>query len=120
PHISLDGLAVVRAILLGDRSGLPRSIRDAFLEAGIIHLLVVSGLHIGMLAAAVMFLVRLLGGGLRLGAGLAAFAAISMCIVSGMGVPAVRATCMTLAVALGVMLRRPHDPLNLLAASMIP
>ncbi len=120
PKMSGDGLAVVRAILLGDRSGLPRSIRDAFLEAGIIHLLVVSGLHIGMLAAAVMLLVRLGGGGMRLGALLAAVAAVAMCIVSGMGVPAVRATCMTLAVALGVMLRRPHDPLNLLAASMIP
>ena len=39
---------ILRAILLGDRSGLTDSIKDSFAKLGISHLLAISGLHLGL------------------------------------------------------------------------
>ncbi len=38
-----------RALLIGDRSRLPAAVMSEFRQAGILHLLAISGLHIGML-----------------------------------------------------------------------
>ena len=43
-----DSTAIYRALLLGDRSELRPSLRDAFADAGAAHLLAISGLHLGV------------------------------------------------------------------------
>lgn len=47
--ISEPALVIVQALLLGDRSGMDREIQDSFIKSGAIHLLAVSGLHVGIL-----------------------------------------------------------------------
>ncbi|MFK7765763.1 MAG: ComEC/Rec2 family competence protein [Mariniblastus sp.] len=47
------------AILLGNREQLARTRKDAFMETGTIHLLAISGLHVGILAGAFFLLFRL-------------------------------------------------------------
>lgn len=47
--ISEPALAIIQALLLGDRSGMDREIQDSFIKSGAIHLLAVSGLHVGIL-----------------------------------------------------------------------
>lgn len=42
-------LGVVKALVLGDRSDLTSDIRQNFVQAGAIHILAVSGLHVGIL-----------------------------------------------------------------------
>ncbi|MAT72845.1 MAG: hypothetical protein CMJ58_25470 [Planctomycetaceae bacterium] len=49
------------AVLLGARERLPDDTTDAFLRTGTIHLMVVSGLHVGMLAGLAWGALRLLG-----------------------------------------------------------
>ncbi len=44
------GGALVRALALGDRSGLAEPTRDAFRKLGLAHLISVSGLHVGFVA----------------------------------------------------------------------
>jgi competence protein ComEC len=51
---SLQG--VVQALIIGDRSQLDNSIRDAYVRAGAIHILAVSGMHVGILYLAVAWL----------------------------------------------------------------
>ena len=46
-----QSVALVRALALGDRSGLSRELRNAFRRLGLSHLLAISGLHIGFIAA---------------------------------------------------------------------
>jgi len=41
---------LLKALLLGDRSSFPRSLRDRVSRAGLSHLLAISGLHLGLLA----------------------------------------------------------------------
>lgn len=47
---------VVRALVIGDRRDMDDDIRDAFSEAGVAHLLSISGLHITMIAMAISYL----------------------------------------------------------------
>lgn len=54
---------LVRALVLGDRSGLSRETRAVFRESGASHLLALSGLHLGILYALLSFLTRAVGKG---------------------------------------------------------
>ena len=60
---------VAAALMTGDRSGIPKSILEAFRKSGLAHLLAISGLHIGLIAG-------LLFGGIR--AGLALIPALAL------------------------------------------
>jgi competence protein ComEC len=50
--------AVARAMLLGDRSFLDREQADRFRETGVFHVLVLAGLHVGMLAVFLLWIAR--------------------------------------------------------------
>ena len=54
-----DEAGLASAILLGNREQLSPSRRAAFLETGTAHLLAISGLHVGILAASIFFLCRI-------------------------------------------------------------
>ena len=56
-----DVSPIAKAMLLGDRSDMDTRTRDAFNTAGISHITVVSGLHVGIIAAAVLFILGLFG-----------------------------------------------------------
>jgi competence protein ComEC len=62
PPWSLEGRdgAVLKAILLGDRSSLDSATLDNFRATGLFHLLVIAGLHVGLIATLVLGLLRLL------------------------------------------------------------
>jgi len=46
--ISKENLAVLKALILGDKSGLDLELRNDFSQAGVMHVLAVSGLHLGI------------------------------------------------------------------------
>ncbi len=56
----VGGISLLRALLIGDRSGLDEATTAAFRDAGLAHLLAISGQHIGMLALLSYGLLRLL------------------------------------------------------------
>lgn len=47
---------VLKALIVGDKYAVPKDVREAFNRAGVGHLLAISGLHMGILAAASFFL----------------------------------------------------------------
>ena len=53
-----DGRALLGALALGEGGALPRTLRAAFDATGTSHLLAVSGLHLGIVAALVFLLLR--------------------------------------------------------------
>ncbi len=90
-----DDLAM--ALLLGARERLDDSVFDSFLKTGTVHLLVVSGLHVGFLAGLVWLLVR--GGLLPQRFGIlatavlvVAYAAIAYASSGDLGAPGRRST----------------------------
>ena len=59
-YLSRREAGVMSAVLLGDRSNLPPDIRALFVRTGTAHVLAISGLHIGILTALLLLLLRLL------------------------------------------------------------
>lgn len=49
---------LLKALTLGDRSGISPELREAFSRAGVSHVLAISGLHVGMVATAAFFMFR--------------------------------------------------------------
>ena len=49
-----------RAILLGERSNLPKATKQVFIESGTIHVFAISGLHVMIVARVLMFFVALI------------------------------------------------------------
>ena len=60
-----DQVPLAKSLILGDRSGLPRDVANSFAESGTMHLLAISGLHVGILAGLVHLVCRLLRTGPR-------------------------------------------------------
>ncbi len=50
---------MVRALLLGDRSYIPYELKEAFRETGNLHLLAISGLHVGIVFLIITFVLSL-------------------------------------------------------------
>jgi len=57
----LESGAFLRAIMLGDRSELPRHIQDSFKKSGTMHILAISGLHIAIIVLVILYLFRIIG-----------------------------------------------------------
>ncbi|MDQ3568455.1 MAG: ComEC family competence protein [Actinomycetota bacterium] len=55
-----DEAAIVRRMVLGDRSLIPEELDTAFQRSGITHVLAISGQHVAVLAAMIYFLLRAL------------------------------------------------------------
>ncbi len=118
--------AVLAAIAVGTRHMLSRADWDRYAKTGTSHLMAISGLHIGLAAAATFTVFVLLCGGLRLRgnhvdqatiAGLI-MAAIYAC-VSGFAVPAQRATLMLALAACAMLYRRQIAPGRIVALAAI-
>lgn len=50
--------ALAHALILGDRSGLNTELREQFSKTGITHLICISGMHVSVLAGAILWLLR--------------------------------------------------------------
>ncbi len=49
-QLSAKSAAILRALIIGDKSQLDPDVRDAFTRVGVAHVLAISGLHIGLVA----------------------------------------------------------------------
>ncbi len=106
-----DG-AVLKAILLGDRSSLDSATIDHFRASGLYHLLVIAGLHVGLIAALILALCRLL----RLRRSARNLCLLAMLLAYAFVVeqraPTLRATLMVVIFVLAELLGRDHTALN--------
>ena len=103
-----ETVALNRAILLGERGGMPRRVRRLFVESGTIHVFAISGLHVMAVAQLLYWLLRMVFVPRRM-AGVAAVPILWAYVwVVGMPPSAVRAAMMaTFYHAAPVFWRRP-------------
>lgn len=117
---------VAAALVTGDQGAIPVDTAQAMRDAGLAHLLSISGLHIAVVAGAAFWIVRrtlALSPWLAIhwplktiAAAGAAVAAIAYTVLAGAEVPTVRSCLATLIVLVGVMLGREAISLRLVAA----
>jgi len=107
------------ATLIGERALIGRETRSEWQRTGLYHILVVSGLKVGILAFAVFWLARRLGSG-ELPAALVAFlAAGAYGWLAEMGTPVMRAVIMLGVYLLARLLYRDRATLNVLGAAAL-
>ena len=107
--------ALPAALLLADTEGITPELRARYADAGLVHLLAISGLHVGLVAAAlelVLRLLRLSRAGATLGAAIGSLAYVAL-----LGFPpaALRAGAMLAVLALSRLAQRPTSPWAVLA-----
>jgi competence protein ComEC len=111
--------AILRAMLLGDRSGLDRRTSEDFEKTGTFHALVIAGLHTAALGGFLLLALRLarippLPATLVAIAGIACFA-----VISGMRVPVIRAALMFSLYLIARLIFRQRTLLNAAAAAAL-
>jgi competence protein ComEC len=118
-----------QALLIGTRAGVPREIQEQFKATGTMHLLAISGLHMGLLALMVgaimsqilkrseQLLLRTHVPTLTLLASLPVLLGYSF--IAGMNTPVFRALIMTSLLYIAFIMRRQHSLLHLLAAAVL-
>jgi competence protein ComEC len=110
---------LVDALIIGRRSGIDPDLQQRFADAGLVHLLSISGFHVGLITAWIFLIARLL----RLGRSRALMlaAAVSTCYVAFLGwpAPATRAAALAGIAALGRARQRHVHADSLLAATCL-
>ena len=122
-HLQDDALAIGSALIVGERDAVEADLRDAFADAGIVHIMAVSGLHVGIIYLVFSYLLRFLKN-FKYGRMLRTL--ILLCILwwyamlTGLNPPVMRATTMFSFIVLGQGLYRIGNVYNsLIAAAFI-
>lgn len=111
----IDG--IIAGMLVGYQGGLPQATQDLFRETGVLHVLVLSGYNITLLAGFLALLLRPLPYRVRLGITLLAI--IMLVLVSGSGIASLRAGIMgSIALFAGLTLRT-YQPLRALSLAYL-
>jgi len=114
-------LAVVNALLLGQRQTISSDLIEDYSDAGAIHILAVSGLHVGIILLILTFLFKPLH---RFKKGKLIASILIICllwmyaIIAGLSASVVRAVTMFTAIAVGMHLNKPSNTYNTLVISM--
>ncbi len=107
--------ALIKAILIGDRTDIPSEWELIFQDAGIMHILAISGLHIGIITATLFFLFNLLPF-FRRKKGLSCIIMISLLLgyaaLTGFRPPVTRAVFMFITLLIAGYINRPYHLYN--------
>jgi ComEC/Rec2-related protein len=109
---------LVKAILLGDKTGIPFETKKEFSYAGTAHLLAVSGLHVGLIAAVLFFALNFVGNN-WVKFVLFTLLISGFVIISGMQPSAVRAGSMAILYTFMIALQRKARPINIFAVVIL-
>jgi competence protein ComEC len=110
---------LLAAMTVGSREGLLPDLRQQFADAGIAHVLAVSGLHTGIVALAVAVLLGLLPLGRRTRTVLIIATLACYAAVCGFRPPVLRAAIMGILIAAAPLFERRNDPENALFAAVL-
>jgi competence protein ComEC len=110
---------MVDALILGRRSGIDRELQDRFAQSGLVHLLSISGFHVGIITAWIFLVCRAFGVQRGTALGVGAGASIAYVAFLGWPAPATRAAALAVLLALSRIRQRHVEPDSLLSATSL-
>lgn len=115
-YFSEQHASLLKAIILGDKSKLDQETRTTFGNSGAMHLLAVSGLHVGIFLLLLMFLFQRVSNFISRGTALFFIVIILWlyALITGFSPSVFRAVFMFTVLAVGQVLSRRQDPINVL------
>lgn len=120
-HFGTEELGIIQALLLGQRSTISEETYTNYKNAGAVHILAVSGLHIGIILLLLQFLlqpVELLPKGKTLKLIVILIVLWAFALIAGFSASIIRAVTMFSFVAYAQFLNRPNNTFNIVALSM--
>jgi len=119
PPSDTRGEAILEALLLGDRRNIDPETYEAFRRTGLLHLVSLSGMHLGILIAIVWWFGKLAGLMKRGRAMVCVVATVVFLLVVPVRPPTLRATVIVWTLCASILLRRRPNPLNSLSLAAI-
>ena len=110
---------VVEALILGGRGGIEPALRDAFAWSGLVHLLSISGFHVGLIAGWLVLVARLLRLSRPRALAVASLGAVAYVAALGWPPPATRAAALAVLGAACQVRQRNVQPDPLLALTCL-
>ena len=108
PLLTVRERGIAKALVFGDKSDMDPEISEAYRHAGVVHVLCVSGMHLGIVSCVLMLLLKGLGGrrGRWLRFGIVCGFLWGYALVTGLSASVCRAACMFTFVQAGLCLGR--------------
>ncbi|HSD15612.1 MAG TPA: ComEC/Rec2 family competence protein [Flavobacterium sp.] len=121
-HFSKNTDHIINALLLGQRQDMDNQMNDNYTNAGVVHILAISGLHIAILYAILLFLLKPLNqfkkGKLLQFIMILTFLWV-FALLSGLSASVVRSVVMFSLISFGLYLNKSGNIYNILAVSML-
>jgi competence protein ComEC len=124
-HLTSPEADIARALILGEKGGIAKELREQFSATGVAHILAISGLHVGIIALVSFFLVKNLlkcSTWLLLATDISKVAALltlvpvmSYWFIAGYGPGTTRATIMVITYLIAIIIGKQEDVWNTLA-----
>lgn len=111
--------AILSAMVLGQKRNIPWLINDSMVKSGTVHILVVSGFNVGIVAFIINLLFKILRIQKRLRIILAVVCLLIYCAITGASNPVIRATVMGVVFLLAYFSKRSPDMYNSLATAAL-
>ena len=118
-RMGAEDVAMLSAMLFGDRAQLTHTLREGFERTGTFHLFVVSGLHVVLLSEVLFWLLRRVRLPVLPALLITLTATTAYALLTGFGAPVQRALVMSSIVLIGSSLGRTHSALNALGAAVL-
>jgi competence protein ComEC len=110
---------ILKSLIIGDKSSLTYDTKNTFSDSGVIHILVVSGLHVGFIGVIVLFVFKLMGISLKKASLLSIPFVFFYVIATGANPPAMRSAIMFSCLSICLALSRESLTYNSLALSAL-
>ncbi|MCK9604587.1 MAG: ComEC family competence protein [Candidatus Omnitrophica bacterium] len=110
---------ILDAMMLGEKKNIPVLIIDAMVKTGTIHILVVSGFNVGIVAFVFLLFLKLIRIPRWMRFYLASLLLIIYCLMTGASNPVIRATLMAIVFMFAYLVKREADIYNSLALGMV-
>ena len=120
---------IIEAMTIGNQNAIPAEVRDNFNKTGTSHILSISGLHIGMVAAMTFFFISLILKSseylmlrfniIKVASAAAFLMVLIYALIAGMGVTVIRSALMALVFLCALFLGRQKDIYNALALAAL-
>ena len=118
-NLSFPALNILEAMLLGERKSIPSFINDLMIKTATVHILVVSGFHVGLVTFIIILFLKMLRFNKWFNICLSIPCLILYCLITGSSNPTLRATVMAVVFLFGYLLKREPDIYNSLSIACL-
>jgi len=118
-NLSPFSAGILNAIILGERQNLSAHTRDVLVYSGTVHIIAISGLHLGIVAFIILLILKIIKIPRRPRYILAILLLIFYCLLTGANTPVLRSTVMATILLLSYFLEREVNIYNSLSLAAL-